>query len=97
MSCPAASLALFTLLPRGGLLGNSELILIGKVIAGHLVATRMGDEERHARALPALTRAFQGMGIVAPHLPQVRAGGPIEDVESVTFGEHLGPVAVDGD
>jgi hypothetical protein len=37
------------------------------------------------------------MGIVAPHLPQIRAGGPTEDVESVTFGEHLGPVAIDGD
>src|SRR5918997_843946 len=89
--------ALFTDLPRGSLLGNSELILVGKVIASHLVAARMGDDERHARALPALTRAFQGMGIVAPHLPQVRAGGPIEDVEGVTFGEHLGPVAIDGD
>ena len=37
------------------------------------------------------------MGVVAPNLPQIRAGGPMEDVESVTFGEHLGPITIDGD
>src|SRR5215217_5153663 len=37
------------------------------------------------------------MGVVAPYLPEVRAGGPMEDVKCVTFGEHLGPVAIYGD
>src|SRR5215212_11349145 len=37
------------------------------------------------------------MGVVAPYLPEVRAGGPMEDVKRVTFGEHLRPVAIDGD
>ena len=36
------------------------------------------------------------MGVVAPDLPQIRAGGSMEDVESVAFGEHLCPVALDG-
>src|SRR3712207_2407607 len=57
----------------------------------------MGNDEGHARALPALTCAFQGMSVVAPDLPEVRAGGPMEDVEGVTFGEHLCLVSIDGD
>src|SRR3954463_5647806 len=65
--------------------------------AGRLVAPRVGGDERHARALPTLICAFQGMSIVAPNLPLARAGGPMEDVEGVTFGEPLGPVPVDGD
>src|SRR5215213_4829572 len=37
------------------------------------------------------------MGVVAPDLPEVRAVGPMEDVEGVTFREHLGAVAIYGD
>src|SRR5829696_4019013 len=37
------------------------------------------------------------MGVVAPDLPQIRAGGPMEEVEGVTFGEDLGAVAIYGD
>ena len=37
------------------------------------------------------------MVVVAPNLPEVRPGAPMEDVESVTFGEHLCPVTIDGD
>src|ERR671921_360132 len=37
------------------------------------------------------------MGVVAPNLPEIRAVGPMEDVEGVTFGEHLGAVAIYGD
>src|SRR5829696_6662334 len=37
------------------------------------------------------------MDVVAPDLPEVRASRPMEDVEGITLGEHLSPVAVDGD
>src|SRR5215212_2185577 len=37
------------------------------------------------------------MDVVAPYLPEVRASGPMEDVQSITLGEHLRPVTVDGD
>src|SRR5918998_2519011 len=71
-------------------------LLLRKVVAGHLVAPSERNDERHARTLPALTRALQGMGVVTPYLPEVRAGGPVEDVEGVTFGEHFRPIPVEG-
>src|SRR5687768_17152626 len=37
------------------------------------------------------------MGVVTADLPEIRAVRPMEDVEGITFGEHLGAVAIYGD
>ena len=39
---------------------KKRALLFGKVVAGQLVASHMGDHERHTRALPSARRKLTG-------------------------------------